>query len=85
MSNIILPVTRASLAESCQKIAAELDPALIQIYGTRIGYVTVLFPMGALTDFAWVSNVETRGMIQMLEELLRSLKARGSMAGGLIV
>lgn len=81
--SIILPITRASLGESCKAIATELDPALIQRHGERVGYAVVLFPLGALTDFAWVSDVQTDGLIKVLQEVIKSLQTRG-MAGGLI-
>lgn len=81
--SIIIPITRASLTESCKRVVEEMDPALTKIHGERVGYALVLFPMGALTDFAWASDVQTEGLIRVLQELIRSLQNRG-IAGGLI-
>lgn len=84
MSSLITkPVTRAALGETCKQIMTELEPALANIHGQRVGAVTILFGLQQPDlEMAFISNVERAAMLHTLRVLVRSLE-RGTNLNGI--
>jgi hypothetical protein len=77
--SIITPITEGALAANLQKIAPELDRALVAAHGRQVGFAVILFEFGPLTTLSYVSNAERDGLIRTMREWLDRLE-RGQVA-----